>query len=69
MCNGSAQRTLDTLDEILADIEEVANKALGVGNAANRILANIKYTMSDKASTEKSFNDLLTASALKSSQQ
>ena len=61
MCNGSAQTTLDTLNEILADIEEVANKALGVGNAANRILANIKCTMSDRASTEKSFNDLLTA--------
>ena len=48
-------------NEILADIEEVADKALGVGNAANRILANIKCTMSDRASTEKSFNDLLTA--------
>ena len=61
MCNGSAKTTLDTLNEILADIEEVADKALGVGNAANRILANIKCTMSDRASTEKSFNDLLTA--------
>ena len=61
MCNGSAQTTLDTLNEILADIEEVADKALGVDNAANRILANIKCTMSDRASTEKSFNDLLTA--------
>ena len=61
MCTGSAQTTLDTLNEILADIEEVADKALGVGNAANRILANIKCTMSDRASTEKSFNDLLTA--------
>ena len=39
----------------------MANKALGVGNAANKILANIKCTMSDKASTEKSFNDLLIA--------
>ena len=47
--------------EILADIAEVADKALGVGNAANRILANIKCTMSDRASTEKSFDDLLTA--------
>ena len=50
-----------SLNEILADIEEVADKALGVGNAANRILANIKCTMSDRACTEKSFNDLLTA--------
>ena len=61
MVDKSGQSTLDTLKEIIEDIstycheKEVQNE-MGVGY---KILANIRDTMSDRASTEKHFNTLL----------
>lgn len=64
MVNKSGQCTLDTLKDILGDIEsyckmqedqeEQARSAVGI-----ELLANISNTMSDRASTEKNFNKLL----------
>ena len=54
--SGSASTMLGTLQEIIADIEEVSTET----DAGKKILANIKSTMSDRASTQKAFNDLLT---------
>lgn len=61
MFNKSGQSTLDTLNEILSDIilhcykKEKENQM----NPGYSILANIRDTMSDRASTEKTFNNLL----------
>lgn len=54
MLTGSADLTLKSLQIILADIEAVASNVTG-----NRILANIKNTMSDRHIVEKKFNALL----------
>ena len=54
MLTGSAEKTLDTLKQILDDIELVAGK----GTCMN-LLANIKNTMSDRHIVQKNFNDLL----------
>ena len=54
MLTGSAEKTLDTLKQILDDIELVAGK----GTSA-KLLANIKNTMSDRHIVQKNFNDLL----------
>lgn len=61
MFNKSGQSTLATLNEILSDInlhcykKEKENQM----NPGYSILANIRDTMSDRASTEKTFNKLL----------
>ncbi|KAK3094747.1 hypothetical protein FSP39_005715 [Pinctada imbricata] len=61
MFNKSGQSTLDTLKEILEDFgthcyQKERENHMNVGY---RILANIRDTMSDRASTEKNFNHLL----------
>lgn len=61
MFNKSGQSTLATLNEILSDInlhcykKEKENQM----NPGYSILANIRDTISDRASTEKTFNKLL----------
>ncbi|XP_052225068.1 uncharacterized protein LOC127840695 [Dreissena polymorpha] len=54
MATKSSDDTLDTFKNILKDIESVSSDGVG-----NKILFNIKNTMSDRASTEKKFNELL----------
>ena len=54
MLTGSADLTLKSLQMILADIEAVAGDGIG-----DKILANIKNTMSDRHIVEKKFNGLL----------
>lgn len=54
MSSGSAKHALDSLKEILSDIDAASN-----GNAGRKILTNIKNTMSDRHVVEKSFNTLL----------
>jgi hypothetical protein len=61
MFNKSGQSTLDTFKDILNDINDHCyqaekNSDMHVGY---QILANIRDTMSDRASTEKTFNSLL----------
>lgn len=54
--------TLDTLHEILEDINDVCSlreEKTDQNNKGYRILSGIKNTMSDRASTEKKFNELL----------
>ena len=60
MINKSRVSTADTFKQILEDISDQCNEKgdFGVGHD---LLANIKNTMSDRASTEKAFNNLLTA--------
>ena len=52
----SASDTLDTLREILHDIDHAAENG---DEASRKILTNISATMSDSASTEVKFNSLL----------
>ena len=54
MSSGSANHTLDCLKDILSDIGKASN-----GSAGEKILTNIKNTMSDRHIVEKSFNNLL----------
>ena len=53
--SGSAQDTLDTLKEILADIDSVHN-ALGKCAPSAKIVFALKNTMSDRHAAEKLFN-------------
>ncbi|KAK3106600.1 hypothetical protein FSP39_023288 [Pinctada imbricata] len=61
MLNKSGACTLDTMKEILHDISEHCKNLEGKGDKGPglKILNNIKCTMSDRASTEKHFNNLL----------
>jgi len=54
MLTGSAEKTLDTLKQILDDIELVAGKTVRAS-----LLTNIKNTMSDRHIVQKNFNELL----------
>ena len=56
--SGSAQDTLDTLKEILDDIDSVHN-ALGKEKASEKIVMALKNTMSDRHAAEKLFNVML----------
>ena len=56
--SGSAQNTLETLKEILNDIDKV-QVALGECAASSKILTNLKNTISDRHAAEKLFNELL----------
>lgn len=58
MLNKSGVCTLDTFKEILSDITNSCHvKELTANmNVGYQILANIRDTMSDRASTEKAFN-------------
>lgn len=62
MASKSAKTTLDTFHEILEDINDVCSlreEKNDQNNKGYKILSGIKNTMSDKASTEKKFNELL----------
>ena len=52
----SSSDTLDTFKEILCDSDAATEDETYVGK---KILSNIKNTMSDRASTETKFNELL----------
>ena len=54
MSSGSAKHTLDCLKNVLSDINMSTNS-----NAGDKILTEIKNTMSDRHVVEKSFNNLL----------
>ena len=54
MLTGSAEKTLDTLKQILNDIELAAGKP-----TSKNLLVNIKNTMSDRHIVQKNFNELL----------
>ena len=56
--SGSAQNTLDTLREILDDLDMV-HEQLGGTKVSSTILSKLKNTMSDRHSAEKLFNELL----------
>lgn len=53
--SGAAECTLQTLKDILQQLSECSQTS----NTAEKIIANIKSTMSDRASAQKSFNSLL----------
>ena len=56
--SGSAQNTLDTLKEILEDLDTVQKQLKG-SKVSSSIVAKIKNTMSDRHAAEKLFNELL----------
>ena len=56
--SGSAQNTLETLKEILDDIDSV-QLALGKQAASSKLVAKLKNTMSDRHAAEKLFNKVL----------
>ena len=56
--SGSSCDTLETLKQILSDIDSVQS-SLGQEAASGRILSKIKNTMSDRHSAEKLFNEML----------
>ncbi len=56
--SGSAQTTLDTLKEILEDLDIVSNE-VGSSKVSEKVLLKIKNTMSDRHSAEKLFSQLL----------
>ena len=58
MKSGCATDSLDTLDNILEDIEE-ACQSVGINDSKDSIVTTIKNTMSDRHSAEKKFNSLL----------
>ena len=58
MTSGAAETTLQTLQNILHEIAESAEKQ-GISTSADKIISNVKSTMFDRASTQKSFNSLL----------
>ena len=62
VASGDAGTMLATLNEILLEVEQTANfDASSNTDVGKKILANIKNTMSDRAATQKSFNELLEA--------
>ena len=56
--SGSAQDTLDTLKEILEDLDLVQAK-LQSANVSSKIIIKLKNSMSDRHAAEKHFNQLL----------
>jgi len=57
VASGAAESTLQALQDIVQELSEsVQHKA---SNTAEQIIANLKCTMSDRASAQKSFNSLL----------
>lgn len=56
--SGSSDNTLDTLKEILDDLDVVQNQ-LGNSAVSSIILSKIKNTMSDRHAAEKLFNRVL----------
>ena len=61
VASGSAQSMLDKVKEILDDLSASASTSNGKDTqTVSEIVTRIKSTMSDRASTEMSFNELLT---------
>lgn len=58
MFSGSAQTTLDTLLEILEDLD-VVRKEIGESIVSSIIVSKMKNTMSDRHSAEKLFSTIL----------
>ena len=58
VCFGTAQTELTTLQDILEELSEAASHH-GFSDAGKQIVASLKSTMSDRASTEKAFNKLI----------
>ena len=60
VASGAAQTTLETLQEILQELSQT-NETHGHGysDAGKKILGSLKSTMSDRASSQKAFNTLL----------
>lgn len=58
MTSGAAETTLDVLQDTLQELSETAQKS-GMHSSVDKIIANIKNTMSDRAAPQKSFNTLL----------
>ena len=58
VASGAARTTLEALQDILDELTHTASYN-GHSEAGKTILANIKSTMSDRASAQKSFNTLL----------
>jgi hypothetical protein len=56
--SGSAQNTLDTLLEILEDLDVVRNK-IGKSDVSSTVITKIKNTMSDRHAAEKLFSQIL----------
>ena len=56
--SGSSQTTLDTLKEILDDLD-VVQRELGCGDVAQRTVVKLKKLMSDRHAAEKLFNQML----------
>ena len=56
--SGSAQNTLDTLKEILDDLDLVQEQ-MGGSAVSSTIISKLKNTMSDRHAAEKLFNELL----------
>lgn len=56
--SGSAQNTLETLKEILDDLDMV-HKQMGQDKVSSKIISKLKNTMSDRHAAEKLFNELL----------
>lgn len=56
--SGSAQNTLDTLKEILDDLDMV-QREIGGAKVSSMIISKLKNTMSDRHAAEKLFNELL----------
>ena len=56
--SGSAQNTLETMKEILGDIDSV-QLALGKDAVSSQIVTKLKNTMSDRHAAEKLFNEML----------
>ncbi|XP_060574411.1 uncharacterized protein LOC132732081 [Ruditapes philippinarum] len=57
MATKSGQSALDTFKEILSDIDDSFSEA--GSHVSEKILMNINATMSDRAATQKKFNELL----------
>ena len=56
--SGAAQDTLDTLKEILEDLD-IVHRELGCTEVSSMIVSKLKNTMSDRHAAEKLFNQML----------
>ena len=60
MLPGAAQTTQETLQEILEELSQTNDiHGHGYSDAGKKIIGSLKSTMSDRASSQKAFNTLL----------
>ncbi len=59
MKSGSATETLDVLDRIIGELDDICEQAGGANSQGKQIVTTIKNTMSDRHSAEKKFSSLL----------